>query len=73
MVEERETDPKILEEIVSSLIKIRDSGSGKVDFNGTNYSPDQLIEHVRGKTKIGLDYYQMSVRYRELAKTLNPR
>ncbi|HLC78507.1 MAG TPA: hypothetical protein VJH92_05255 [Candidatus Nanoarchaeia archaeon] len=73
MAEERKTDPKILEEIVSSLIKIRDSGSGKIDFNGTDYSPDELINEVRNKTKIGLDYYQMSVRYRELAKNLKPR
>ena len=68
----KKLDDKIIEELIDTLEVIKKSGTNLIHFKEKDYTPDELIEEIRGKTSVGLGYYNMSLKYREMAKKLKP-
>ncbi|MEK6925758.1 MAG: hypothetical protein AABW50_00615 [Nanoarchaeota archaeon] len=65
-------DEKIAEEIISQLEKIKKSGTDKIKFMDSNYTPDDLIKNIRDETAVGIDYYNMCLEYRKNAQDFKP-
>lgn len=69
---QRNLDSEVLDSIITSLEKIRESVPGLIPFYGEEYHIDDFISELRNQTEVGIKIYEMYVRHREIARNFKP-
>lgn len=68
----QDIDKIIFEELLKSLRMAEQLGTPKMRFNQIDYTPTRLIEHVEKRTQVGIDYYNLFAKYREIIRNFKP-